>query len=728
MRITYRIILVLFFLFFTSVMYLTFVGIETDRLNKQIYKKINELDQDIKLDLKKIKLVLDPINFHFNIKTLGPKIKSRNQEIELESIKTQVSLYSVIKNNFLLKNIEISTKSLEIKKVISFIRSINRSSKLLILESFIKKGYLIADIKLKFDENGRIKDNYNIDGLVKDGKIALFEKHRFEKINFIFNLENDKTLIKDLKFKYNELNLEIAKLNSRNTDSGIFFNGELNNKNLIIDDKIISYFIENKYLNIKKINLNSNSQFSFKLDKKFKFRDFKLKSIIELNQVSVLTNPDIIKDIFPKIKKQIELSNHELELDYHKDEFQLKGKGNILIQNNKDLINYTLEKKGKKFNFETEIKVRDNPMFINHLNFRKNENSELNIKLKGSKKQNEETRINYLHIEDGKNQFLFNEIFLDKNNKLIKLKKVKLNYLDTEEQKNDIEIINEKNNYILIGKTFNANKLIDDFIDTEDESNFNFFKDKFNLKINIDKVRLDKNYSLNSLNGYLNFSDNDVINANLIGSYSKDQKIKFTINSKNDEKITTFYSDHASPFVQRYKFIKGFNEGSLDFNSSKVGNKTNSNLRIYDFKLQEVPVLTKLLTLASLQGIADLLSGEGIRFDEFEMKFNNRGSLTTIEEIYGIGPAISILMEGYIEKNKLVSLRGTLVPATTINKVISSIPLVGQILVGSKTGEGVFGVSFKIKGPPKKLETSVNPIKTLTPRFITRTLEKLKKN
>ena len=48
-------------------------------------------------------------------------------------------------------------------------------------------------------------------------------------------------------------------------------------------------------------------------------------------------------------------------------------------------------------------------------------------------------------------------------------------------------------------------------------------------------------------------------------------------------------------------------------------------------------------------------------------------------------------------------------------------------LVGKKIGEGVFGVSFKIKGPPKKLKTSVNPIKTLTPRFITRTLEKIKK-
>ena len=52
----------------------------------------------------------------------------------------------------------------------------------------------------------------------------------------------------------------------------------------------------------------------------------------------------------------------------------------------------------------------------------------------------------------------------------------------------------------------------------------------------------------------------------------------------------------------------------------------------------------------------------------------------------------------------------------------------GQILVGKKTGEGVFGVSFKIKGPPKNLKTTVNPIKTLTPRFITRTLEKIKKD
>ena len=109
------------------------------------------------------------------------------------------------------------------------------------------------------------------------------------------------------------------------------------------------------------------------------------------------------------------------------------------------------------------------------------------------------------------------------------------------------------------------------------------------------------------------------------------------------------------------------------------------------------------------------------------MKFKNENKVMTIEEVYAIGPAISVLMDGYIQPNELISLRGTLVPATTLNKAVGSIPFLGDILVGKKVGEGVFGVSFKIKGPPKNLKTTVNPIKTLTPRFITRTLEKIKK-
>ena len=99
-----------------------------------------------------------------------------------------------------------------------------------------------------------------------------------------------------------------------------------------------------------------------------------------------------------------------------------------------------------------------------------------------------------------------------------------------------------------------------------------------------------------------------------------------------------------------------------------------------------------------------------------------------IEELYAVGPSISILIDGYIDnKSGLTSLRGTMVPAKDLNKLISKIPVLGKILVPTEIGEGMFGVSFKIKGMPGKLKTTVNPIKTLTPRFITKALEKSKK-
>ena len=193
-----------------------------------------------------------------------------------------------------------------------------------------------------------------------------------------------------------------------------------------------------------------------------------------------------------------------------------------------------------------------------------------------------------------------------------------------------------------------------------------------------------------------------------------------------DKKILQVISDRARPFVKNFDFIKGFEGGKLEYESIISKEVSNSNLIITDFKVSKVPALAQLLTLASLQGIADTLSGEGIRFETFEMKSNSKGNVLNIEESFVLGPAVSLLFDGYVDKGKIVSLSGTLVPARTVNKVIGWIPVVGKILVGNKVGEGVFGVSFKMKGPPKNIKTTVNPIKTLTPRFITRMLEKIK--
>jgi len=151
-------------------------------------------------------------------------------------------------------------------------------------------------------------------------------------------------------------------------------------------------------------------------------------------------------------------------------------------------------------------------------------------------------------------------------------------------------------------------------------------------------------------------------------------------------------------------------------------------LTINNFKLNNAPALAKILSLADLKGLFDSLKGEGISFDTLSIKYNSNSTKMDINEIFMIGPSISILIDGYVErKSGLVSLRGTLVPAKTLNSLISKIPVVGDILIGKKIGEGIFGISFKIKGTPNNLKTTVNPIKTLTPRFITRALEAAKK-
>ena len=135
--------------------------------------------------------------------------------------------------------------------------------------------------------------------------------------------------------------------------------------------------------------------------------------------------------------------------------------------------------------------------------------------------------------------------------------------------------------------------------------------------------------------------------------------------------------------------------------------------------------MVQLLSLADLGGLADLAKGEGISFETLEITMKKNSDKLEINEILAIGPSISVLMEGYQDIN-VTSLRGTLVPAKTLNKIISKIPVIGNIVIPKEVGEGLFGISFKIKGPPGAVKTTINPIRTITPRFIQKILEKKK--
>ena len=725
----YRIFVSIITLLLITLIYLSTIGIKTDIFNSKIISQVKKIEPNLEIKLSQVKVTLNPFNFEINAKTIGTDLIYKDKIIKLERIKSKISLKSYINNDFAVKGIFISTKSLAIKDLITFARLTNNDPKIFIANQFIKKGYVVADLELEFDKQGNVKNNYKLNGIFNNGQISLFKKYNINKIDFIFNVNQKNLIFKDIRLSLNNKNILIPELISLKQNDDYLISGKLNtiNTNLTTNDikKLINYnFIKSE---IENVSFSSKNNFKFKLNKKFKIKDLNIQSDIDVDNLK-LKNFLNLKDIFPKIKKNIIFENHKIKLVFDNNNLDIDGKGGILLQNEIDKIEYQINKRKNKIKFNTSLNILENIFEIDLLNYKKSENSNLKLIFKGEKDLKKPLIFDEISLKEKNNIILVKNLLISNDNKISDTGDIKIDYTDKENFRNILQVVKKDNHYFVSGDSFNIDKIIEKLLNPEDDKKTLSINKNTKFFFDIKKVYLDKNNNIKNLKGFLSLNKDEISELNLESNFSNQKKIKFTIKKDGNEKITTLFSQEAKPLVNRYKFIKGFDGGDLDFYSIKKNKITNSTLKIDNFKIQEIPVLAKLLTLASLQGIADLLTGQGIRFTDFEMKFSSKGNLMTIEEMYAIGPAISILMDGYIESKKLISLRGTLVPATTINKTISSIPLIGNILVGKKVGEGVFGVSFKVKGPPEDLETTVNPIKTLTPRFITRTLEKIKKN
>jgi hypothetical protein len=791
--------------FFLSlvIFYLSIIGLETEKFNDQIKGKITEVNKNIEIELKKTKLVLDPFNFKIEAKTIGTEIKYKGKKLDLEYIKTKISIISLIKNKIVSSNLEVSTRSILFSDFVTFVRAINNKPELFILEKAIKKGYVTAKLEISFDENGKINKDYKISTLLTNGKIELLKKYNYEKINFLLNIKDNIFSFKDISFTANNINFFSNSLKVTRNKKNLLFEGEIENKNSILSYELLDLLkLDLKNIKFLDTNFDSKNFFSFNIDNKFKLKNLEIDSVIKINKSSFkkhkllndylpyvndlidikdheiktlykkniftlkgfgkikfekkfdeieysiinkekdlnltstllldelkLKNQEFIRPFFPKLSDLINLKNQQIKINYHNGNLSLKGFGRIKLDKEFEEINFDISTKGKKVNFDSQLALHNTAFKIDFLNFKKDSKLKASLRIIGNYEKNNELNFQKVSILDENNQIILKNLLIDKVNKITSVDEVDLNYFDNENKKNQIFLLRKNNNdYKIDGTIFNANTLITNILESTDEKKLNILKDDITIFLNFDKIFIDDKNIIKNLKGEIKIEDNIVTDSYITAFFNKKKKLTFTIKNNNNEKVTTFYSSKAKPFVKRYKFIKGFEDGDLDFYSSKKNNISNSVLKIDNFKVQEVPALAKILSLASLQGIADLLTGEGIRFTDFEMDFTNKRDLMTINELYAIGPSISILMDGYIQSNNLVSLRGTLVPATTINRTIASIPIVGDLLIGKKVGEGVFGVSFKIKGPPKDLKTTVNPIKTLTPRFITRTLEKISKN
>ncbi|MDB3949383.1 hypothetical protein N9402_01835 [Candidatus Pelagibacter sp.] len=726
-----KLLLITSSIIFLVIFYLSIVGIKTDKFNSQISNNILKINKKINLNLGDVNYLLNPYNFTVNINTKNPQIRLKGRNLNIKSIKTNVALKALINDQFLIDDLKITTKEIKLKDIIALTRLIKNSTQLFILDTIIKNGVVIANIDLSFDEKGLIKENYKIEGSVKKTKLNILNQLRLDNLNFKFKIKKNMYSLNQINTQLNDIKISSPLVEIEKNKNSFFVNGQILNEEKIFDISEPKPVFANLFndFDIQKIELHSKNNFSFNINKNFKFNNLKVKSTINLDQLIIDKKNLKLKPYLPNFIDKIKLEEHKIVINYNKNKFNIEGNGNVLLEDKLDNLSYKILKDNNNILFDVKIFLKNNSLQIDFLDYQKKKNIESLISIKGNYKKDNKLKIDFINLKEMNNEISIKGLNLNKDFKIVDIKNINFKYKNNKDIINNLNIKKNNSNFIIEGDSFDASKMINAIMDNDDE-NISIFEDlNSKINININKTYIDEINYINSLNGIVSFKNNKIDNLKLESIFPNQKKLNFSIKTKNNsEIITRLFTSYPKPLIKRYDFIKGFDEGHLDFYSSKIDGISNSLLIIDNFKVKEVPIFAKLLSLASLQGVADLLTGEGIRFTDFEMNFSNKKGLTTIEEMYAIGPAVSILMDGYIEKNKLISLRGTLVPATTINRSIASIPVLGKILIGDKAGEGVFGVSFKIKGPPKDLKTSVNPIKTLTPRFITRTLEKIKKN
>ena len=726
-----KIVILILISLFIFIGYFAYFGITTSKFNTIIKNQIKGQNSNLDINLKKVKLHLDLKNISIKIKTKNPKIILNNSDnIELNEISSNISISSYFQNKFAMKNLSIKSKKNEIKSYINFFKLNRNKLQLVLLNQALKSGMAQVNVDLYFDDSGKIKNNYNLIGKISNAELEL--PNNIKEINFNFNIKHKNYKFEKILFRFNKIKFSSELINIKQKNEKFYINGNLKNKKNKINNDIILLIFNNNLENFDFSNskFESTSEFSFDLNKKFKIKNLKVDSKLNLDELILKYDFYKIKNYINNYNNLIKLKENKLNIKYSEKEILIDGTSEFYIEKEfKNLLKFKIVKNKNNTNFETFLNLQNIGLKIDDIGYKKIKKDKANLQIKGfeSKKTILFKNINY---KNNDNEIEINNLKIN-NSKILNVDKIRLDHLTENDFKNQITLFKKNNKYELIGKSFDSIQFIENISNSEPDKNFfDIFKNlNTKIKVNIDQVKLDEDNTVYNLKGNLEVKKSKIFDLDLNSNFSNSEKVFISIKTEKDSTlITTFHSDRAKPFVKKYKFVKGFENGSLDFSSTKINNFSKSKLIIDNFKVKEVPVLAKILTLASLQGIADLLTGEGVRFTDFEMIYSNKGSLMTIDELYAIGPAISIMMEGYVESKKLVSLKGTLVPASTINRTISSIPIIGDLLVGKKVGEGVFGVSFKIKGPPKNLKTKVNPIKTLTPRFITRTLEKIKKN
>ena len=719
-------VILFFFLAILSIT-LSTIGYETNKFDKFISSKIEKKNKYISLELNKIKFKLDIRKFDLFLETKNPKLTYKNQVIPLQDLKVYLDFLSLIKSKPIVDRINLSATEIEaeqLKKIIIKLKPSNLNS---LIVNKVETGQLRINLDLYFSNNLDLK-NFIAKGAVKNMNLKINNNLNFKKTEFNFFSDSSDILINNIYSKMNGLlikngNLQISKNNEIKIKSNFV-------TDVIIDKNNIVNFLP--YLkNINQINtntvLNANIEnfLNVTFDNTLKVINYTYSNKGKINKLYFNFDKSIKSSFLNRDIDNLKIENSEISINYDSEKnSKINASGKYSIDNN-NFKKYSIENNFLDGTSSTSLNFEFLQNFnLDFINYKKDLNKTAKIFLKIVNKKNL-INLQELKYEEDKNLILIRDLKIDKKN-IVSLKKIQVKTFKNGNLKNDFNL-NYGKKIRIIGSKYDANNL-NKILKKKSKNNI---LSKINKEVEIDLKNIDtplseklKNFRLIGV-----LKKGKFVKISSKGDFGNNKFLDITMKSDkvSNKKYLEVYSDLPQPLLSEYNFFKGLSKGVLTFSSIIDGNTSTSKLVIDNFKIVNAPGVIKLLSLADFGGLADLAEGDGLSFEKMEVNMSNSEGHLKLTELIAVGPSISVLMEGYKEASGLTSLKGTLVPAKNLNKLLSKIPLIGKIIIPSEVGEGLFGVSFKMKGMPGKIKTTINPIKTITPRFITKVLEKSKK-
>ena len=178
--------LILFITLISTIIFLSYFGLETNRFDSLIKGKANAINQNVKLEFRATKVYLNPTKLNLAVKLLNPKVMIKSNEIYLSKLDLFLSLKSFIGSDFLLKRAEVAFIRNDIKDLtkitnIFLPKIINKQ-----LNKIFEKGNLEGELIIPFTSDGSVGKNYRFSGKLSDALINLTnDKSSFNSIPLI---------------------------------------------------------------------------------------------------------------------------------------------------------------------------------------------------------------------------------------------------------------------------------------------------------------------------------------------------------------------------------------------------------------------------------------------------------------------------------------------------------------------------------------------------------------